>query len=383
MADREQYYAHIGRAALALGAVGLVAFVVGLIVAPQRAWGSLMIGNYYFLAISIGGTVFVALNRVFGSGWATRFRRIPEAMSAYLPIGALILIATFLAGGSYLYPWLRQSGVAVDPHLEHKRAFLNPAMYLTLSVLTFVVWIGGSLVVRRLSKRPDSEGNAAHAGRSGRVAGAFLVLFGITFILASFAWIMSLTPMWTSTMFPLYTFAGMLTVSAAAMAVLVIRLSQHGLLPGITRDHVYELARLVCAAASLWAYIWFCQYVLIYYTNIPEEAIYFANRRTGPWSFLFLSNVAITWAVPALMLITNRAQRSTRMVERACWLVLLGQWLDVTLMVVPTMGFPFRLDPLDILVPLGLVPLFLLPFMATFRGKRAVHEQGSYSLESR
>lgn len=373
-----------GRAALyAMGILGVGALAFGLATSPARAWAAVMAGNYLAITIALGGLVFVALNHVFAAGWATLFRRVPEALSAYLPVGALVLVATFLLGGRLIYPWMNPDVMAQDPHIAHKQAFLNPTAYLITTLVAFAVWIGCGAALRRRSRAQDADGSVKHTMAARRLAGGFLVLSGLTVVATSFAWLMSLEPKWTSALYPGYVYSAMLASASAVITLLVAALSRRGILPGVTDSHFYELSRLICASISFWAYIWFSQYVLIYYTNIPEESIYLAVRQTGPFGILALLNVAVNWLIPMLMLLTDRARRSPANVARAAAVVLVGRWLDAVLLIAPAVTVPLQVGLLEALIPLGFAPLLLYVFASAFRRAPAVPERDPYLAESR
>ncbi|MFQ5808356.1 MAG: hypothetical protein ACE5JM_01955, partial [Armatimonadota bacterium] len=214
---------------------------------------------------------------------------------------------------------------------------------------------------------------------------AFLLLFGGTFIFASIDWLMSLEPAWDSTIFPVYCFAGLALGGTAAMAVMLICMKRREVIPGVTKDHVYELSRIICAASTFWAYIWFSQYMLIYYANITEEAVYFANRLTGGWAVLFVVNPVLNWLIPLVILISGSARRSPRWLLRACVVVLVGRWLDIYLLVMPASGRPVQFGLVEVLAAVtfaGILALFILTFLRSFRAAEPVPKQDPYLVES-
>lgn len=369
--------------AIALGIVGAGAFLVGLATAPARAWAGLLVGNYFVLSMVMGAALFVALNQVFGSGWASMLKRVPEAMTAYLPIGGGILLLTFLIGGPSLYPWMRPEVVAQNPHLQHKQALLNPTAYIIATLVAFGLWIGYARLMRARSTAQDRDGDIRHTYASRRLSAGFLVLSGLAVVAVSFLWLMSLEPLWTSTMYPGYVYASMLAAAAVGMALLVLQLGQKGILPGVSETHVYELGRLVAATCTLWVYIWFSEYMLIYYTNIPEEAIHFAVRRTGPFAILFILNIVLNWVGPMLMFLTERSRHSADMLRRVCIMVLIGRLLDAALLILPAIETPIRLTYVDVLTPLLFVPIFMSAFWNAFRRSNPVGEHDPYLVEGR
>ncbi|MBI3945449.1 MAG: hypothetical protein HY321_05995 [Armatimonadetes bacterium] len=381
-AHREDGCERRRRVLIALGAAGLVAFAVALAVDPRRAWTSLLLGNLFFLLPALGGTVLVALNYAFSGAWLVAFRRVPEAMSAYLPIAFALMVILFAAGGRALYPWLDPERVAGSPHLQHKAVYLNAPFFLARTAIAFGVWMLFSRLLRRHSRAQDHDGDVAHTRRSQRLSAGFLVAFAATFIFASFDWVMSLQPEWYSTLFPAYLLAGLLLGGSVVTLAMVILLRREGHLPVVGDGHLYELVRLTAAASTFWAYIWFCQYMLIYYTNIPEEAVYYASWREGAWAWLFPLNLVLNWVAPVALLLPSRGRRSGSWLLKVCAVVLVGRWLDLYLLVAPAPGLPMRLGLPEILIPLGLAPLFVLPARRLFFSARPVPERDPYLRES-
>lgn len=366
---------------LVLTAVGLLAFAITARYSPQRAWLNLLLANFYFVSIALYGVVFVALTHIFSAGWAVAFRRVPEAMSTYLFVGALFMLALFF-GRFHLYAWARPDVLANNPHLQHKAVYLNTPFLFGRMAVAFAVWILFSHLLRAHSKQQDADGDLAHTRKNQTYSAIFLLLFALTFIFTSIDWIMSLEPEWHSTIFPVYSAAGLLLGGTAAMAVFLIFLQTGTFLPGVTNHHIYELARIICATSTFWAYIWFSQYMLIYYTNIPDEAVYFVHRLTRGRSFLFLLNPVLNWLIPLVILIPASARRSPKWLLRACAIVLMGRWLDIYLLVVSAGGRQIQFGLPEVFIFLGFAALFILTSLRTFRAGEPVPRQDPYLVES-
>jgi hypothetical protein len=362
--------------------MGLVALLGGLWLAPARAWASLLVGAVYLVSLGLGATIFVAIQYLFRAGWAVVFRRVPEAMSACLPAAAGLVFLIFLFGRTELYEWARPEAVAASPMLQHKAIYLNAPFFLVRAGLAFAAWIGFSAWLRRRSRQQDADGDLAHTGKNQEIAAGFLVVCAATLIFTSFDWIMSLEPRWSSTLFPACYFAGIFLGGLAAMTLLVIALHEREMLPGVTPEHRHELGRLLCAASAGWAYLWFSQFALIYYTNVPDEAVYYTRRFEGMGGLLTVASLALNAFLPAALLLTPRARRSARRLAGVCAAVLLGRWLDLDLMILPTAGTPLVLGWPEVLIPLACLPLFAWPFVATFRGARPVPQRDPYLGES-
>jgi Ni/Fe-hydrogenase subunit HybB-like protein len=366
---------------LPLSFVGAIAFALALVQTPERAWANLLISNYFFVSLALFGAVFVALSYVFSSGWAVVFRRVPEAMTAYLPVGAALMLALYF-GCSELYLWARPEAVAGNTHLQHKAVYLNVPFFFARMVVAFAVWLVLVHLLRRHSRQQDLDGAPAHTRQNQVYAAVFMGLFAVTFIFSVFDWIMSLEPEWYSTMFPLYNFAGLFLSGVAAMLLLVIALGTRGLLPGVTVHHIHELGRILAAAGTFWFYVWFSQSMLIYYTNIPEEAVYYARRLAHGGHVHFFLTPVLCWLVPLTIMLSSRARRSLRWLAVAALVALAGRWLDLYMLIMPAVSPTFRFTLLDFLIPLGLLPLFLIAAAHSFRRAEPVPRHDPYLAES-
>jgi hypothetical protein len=273
----------VARPLKVLIAVGGVTFLAGVFQAPQRVWPDLLMASFFLLGLSLAGTFFVALQYITGAGWSVAFRRIPEAMAALLPMGAVGLGVVLLLHPR-LYPWVGTSAVGGEPFRGFKQVWLSLPFFLARSAIYLASWIAFTLAIVRTSRRQDQDGDPSHTHRNVRLSAGFLVVFGVTFTLASFDWIMSLEPRWYSTIFGIYNFAGMFPGGLAALILLLIWVQR--LAPAqvvVTDGHLHDLGKLLFAFSTFWAYIWFCQYMLIWYANIPEETSYFVQQVHGAW----------------------------------------------------------------------------------------------------
>src|SRR5262249_39747770 len=151
----------------------------------------------------------------------------------------------------------------------------------------------------------------------------------------------SLEPDWSSTMFGVYQFAGLFLSGLAALTLLLLWLGRsEPMRRVVTSDHLHDLGKLLFAFSTFWMYVWFSQYMLIWYVNNPEEAVYFLRREQGAWQPLLIANVVLNWAVPFLVLLPRSAKRSPTVLARVCVVLLVGRWLDLYLMIGPPFGQP-------------------------------------------
>ena len=319
-----------------LAAVGVVAAAAGAVMAPEQMWANWLLVSYYFLTLALGGLVFVALHYASGATWGVAIRRIPEAMAALVPLGVVGVGVVFFARPE-LYPWMADSLAPTDePALAFKHAWLSRGFFLVRAAIYAAAWVSFAWAIRRQSRLQDREPGMGRTLANRRLSAAFLVVFGVTFSLASIDWMMSLEPDWYSTIFGVYHFAGLILAALAVIVLVAIWLERSGPLKGILNDdHLHDLGKLLFSFSTFWAYIWFCQYMLIWYANIPEETVYFVLRTSAPWFGLFVLNAALNWVVPSAMLIRSGAKSHRGVMVGAAVVVLLGRWLDLYVMVLP------------------------------------------------
>ncbi len=362
---------------VALGALTLAA---GIFLAPERVWPNFLLVNYYLLGVGLAGLVFVALLYVTTGAWGVALRRVPEAMTAAIPLAALGLGILFLARPS-LYSWTQPSP---EPVPAFRHFWLSQPFFTLRAGLYLLLWIFFARRMVRDSRRQDEDGDLAHTRHNLRRSALFLVIFGVTFWLASYDWIMSLEPSWSSTIFGIYNFAGLFSSGVAAIIVLAVHLERLGPLHGVlTEDHLHDLGKLLFAFSTFWMYIWFSQYMLIWYANIPEETVYFTRRLHGYWQPLFLLNILLNWAVPFLALLSRPAKRRAGTLVKVAVVVLAGRWLDLYLMILPTyVGPQPAFSAWELGLMLGALGLFVLIFFHAFRQAPVVPVRDPYLEES-
>lgn len=347
---------------LIFGAIGLalVFLVWGFLRHPDRTWSILLLNGVYFVTLSISGTFFLALQYVCGARWAEVLRRIPEAVSAFLPFGMVPMVA-LVFGMHTLYHWTHSEALAHDTILAGKSAYLNIPFFFFRLVLIFGIWITFSFLLRRNSATEDRVGGSKFWKRNTKLSALFLVLFAVTFSAASFDWVMSVDPHWYSTIFGLYNWSGMFLHGIVVITLIAILLKEANILRDLREDHVHDLGKLIFAFSFFWAYLWYSQFVLIWYGNIPEETIYFAERLKGDWPWLFYLNGLINFVIPFFLLLPRSVKRNPAMVKRICVLLLFGRWLDLYLMISPgVLHDKAFIGFLEVFVTLGFGAVFIL-----------------------
>ena len=352
---------------LALAAIGLAAaaFGLGLATEPARAWGNLLISNFYFMSVALGALFFLALGYLASAGWSVVLRRVPEAMTVYLPSAGVLMLAVFL-GRHELYHWTHHDAMLHDPVLASKSTFLDPTFFLVRMILALGLWIAFAHWMRRISLEQDRIGAATDGlmsthRRLVRCSALFVVTFALTFSLASFDWLMSLEPHWYSTIFAVYTFAGTFQGALAAILVAVLWLRRTPPFKQVIHtEHLHDLGKLLFAFSTFWAYIWLSQYLLIWYGNLPEEIPHYVARTGAAWLPLFMLNLVCNWVVPFLVLMSRAAKRRPTVLLGVALIVLAGRWLDLYLHVMPALHVDPGIGAIEIFLFTGCAVLFIV-----------------------
>ena len=276
--------------------------------------------SFYVLGMGLGGAVLLLAFLSNSARWSAAIEPAAEKLTFLLPVGALGLAVVLIAFPS-LYPWARPG--ATDPFASSFQAFwLGRTFFLMRSLAYLVVWLALAFLLVHARRQPFSP--AADA-RKVRLSALFLVVFAITCWLATTDWFMSLQPKWSSTIFGVYQFSGLFVSTLAALIVVAIMLDRGKALPGkLSRKHLHDMGTLLFAFSSFWMYIWFSQYLVIWYTNNPEETDYFVLRQFQPWQSLFYANLALNWAVPFVVLLFRPAKENPLILLSMAVIVLCG-----------------------------------------------------------
>lgn len=351
---------------LGLAVIGAAAFLLGLGSDPDRAWHNYLLNYFFWFSLSISGLFFIALCYVTTSAWAAPLKRVPEALTGFLPV-ALILFLILFFGSHHLYEWTHHDAVQADSILRGKRPYLNMPFFVIRNLLFYGLWMGAAFYLIRNSLRQDRTGEEALTFKNKNVSAPFLVLFAVTFTVASFDLLMSLEPHWFSTIFGVYCFAGLFESGMAVTILFVLALRRQGVFKEvINENHLHDLGKLMFAFCVFWAYIAFSQYMLIWYGNLPEETPYLIRRTEGSWTGVALALLFGKFIVPFFLLISRWAKRNPVYLAFVAVWVLVFQYLDIYWLVFPRVGVPvFGWMELGILA--GFMGLFVLSVTAVLQ----------------
>jgi hypothetical protein len=348
---------------VALLCCGAIAGALGLVFAPARTWPNLLLDGFYLMAVGVSATFFLATQRLTSARWSAALRRIPEAFMLVLPVAALLMIPLLLFGRQTLYPWSRPGGLDAAAAASGKGTYLHPPFVWARTAAVLVIWCLFAWRLRRASLDQDrrpAESLLQHR-RMVRLAALFIPTFAFTISFAAYDWLGSLEPNWSSTMFAVYVFAGVFVLGLAAITLGVVILADARPLHGLIGERqLHDLGKLLFAFSTFWAYIWTCQYLLIWYADVPEEVTHYLTRTNGAWVYPFAANFVINWTVPFLALLSASAKQRRRRLAIVAVLVLGGRWLDLYVLIMPAFSPAPRFGLLEIALAAGTGALLTL-----------------------
>lgn len=361
---------------------------------PGRAWINWIIGSFFIAGLGLFGIFFLAFNSLTTAGWHILVKRVAESMTAILPIAGILtvgflLLVHFHALGhddsiAKVYEWAHHHDDHGDAHghaddhmdtspavvhtdpdtgapvmlgalaarqptehafeaevehrehtlhaylLHHKAAWLSTGFFTLRVVIYFLIWIVVAFLLVKHSRAQDRNGSLRHTHAQKRISAVGMILLALSVTMASFDLLMSLDPTWFSTMYGAYRWIGLYMAGYAVMIIFIFLLRRFGYLKSVNENHFHNLGLWLKACCAFWAYIWFCQFLLIWYSNIPEETAWFMKRWDNGWyAFTMVLTPLLCWAIPFLMLLQRPRKRDEKFLAMVAVIVLIGCWVDL------------------------------------------------------
>lgn len=346
----------VGWMLLALG----VALVIGAYAddARRAAFDNTIL--FLFLASLAAGSVFlVALEYISGAVWSVPMRRVTEFISGLAPLLPLVgFPLLFQLHG--LFSWSHQEVLSGDSLLQGKSPYLNVPFFIVRFGVVSALWILFFYLFTRNSMKQDETADQKLTTWNIRLAAIFLPVFAVTLTVTIIDWGMSLEPHWFSTILGVYYFAGTVLAAVAAVTVAVVYLLEAGYLPKLRGDHLYSLGALMFAFVNFWAYIAFSQFLLIWYSNMPEETVWFMKRWQNGWEIVSVLLIVVHFAVPYFVLLPQEAKKNLKTLKfMAIWL-LFAHLLDIYWLVMPTYAETVSIGWMELGIPLVVVGLSIV-----------------------
>jgi len=343
--------------------------VYGLITDPQRGWAVYLLNNFYFLSLSLGGVFFIVIQYISQSGWSSGFKRVPEAMMAYLPVAALFFILIYF-GMHALYYWSRDGIAAADEAVSHKQIYLNIPFFYVRMIVFFALWIIFARIIRRFSLREDAAGGIEWFSKSEYYSRIYVFILAITFVFAAFDWIMSIDVHWYSTVFALKNMVSAFLHAVAIIVLIIFILNRDNYFGFLNKYHLHDFSRYLFMLSIIWGYLWFVQFMLIWYGNLPEETVYYYYRWQDGWKVLFFAEILLNWAIPFFVLLPVKASRNKALMLLVIVFLIVGQYVEQYLQIVPGVTGEMKFGLLEAGSFIGFAGLFVfIVFSAMARAK--------------
>lgn len=334
----------------------------------NKPWSALYVAAFFFMMIPLGVLAFYAIQRAAQAGWSPVLFRVMEGITAYLLPGTLIIFGLLMVSGfgfNHLFHWMDPELVNPEsPHfdklIDGKKGFLNVPFFLIRAAIFIAGWNFYRYISRKYSIAQDTAEDNRNFVKNFRWSAGFLVFYIYTESMMSWDWIMSFDPHWFSTLFGWYLFASMFVSGITVIALVTIYLKSKGHLEFVNDSHIHDLAKFMFAFSIFWTYLWFSQFMLIWYANIPEEVTYFVTR-IEDYKLPFFGMLAMNFIFPLLLLMNSDYKRLNWFVVMAGIVILFGHYIDVFNMVMPaTVGDQWFIGIAEIGGILFFLGLFIL-----------------------
>ncbi|HRL70759.1 MAG TPA: quinol:cytochrome C oxidoreductase [Flavobacterium sp.] len=328
----------------------------------NKPWAALYVACIFFMLISLGVLAFYAIQQVSQAGWSPVLFRVMQGITAYLPVGSVLFFIFLLLCGfhlNHLFIWLDPEVVATDKLIANKAGYLNFPFWIIRAAIFLMGWNLYRYYSRKNCLAQDDANDDLNYKKNFKLSAVFLVFFIVTESIMSWDWIMSIDPHWFSTLFGWYVFSSFFVSAITVIALVTLYLKSKGVLEHVNTSHIHDLAKFIFGFSVFWAYLWFSQYMLIWYANIPEEVTYFITR-IELYNLPFFGAVVMNFVFPLLILINTDFKRITWVLVMAGVVILIGHYLDFFLMIMPgTVGDRWFIGVSEIASVLFFLGLFI------------------------
>ena len=354
----------------------------------NRPWSALYVACFFFFMIALGALAFYAVNFAAQAGWSPVLFRVMEAITAYLVPGGIIMFVLLGLSGfhiNHLFVWADPEVVAHDILLQGKASWLNGTWMLIRAAIFLGGWITYRHFAVKFSRAGDlaKENDYSNFKKTFRISAGFLVFFLYTESMMSWDWIMSFDPHWFSTLFGWYVLAGMMVCAITTIALVTIFLKSQGYLEIVNDSHIHDLAKFMFGFSIFWTYLWFSQFMLIWYANIPEEVTYFMTR-IEDFNLPFFGMLAMNFLFPLLLLMNSDYKRVNWFVVLTGIVILVGHYIDIFVMVMPgTVGKSWFIGIPEIGSMLFFLGLFILVVFTALTKAPLVLKNNPFMKESK
>jgi hypothetical protein len=352
----------------------------------NKPWAALYVACLFFMLISLGVLAFYGIQIVAQAGWSPVLFRVMQGITAYLPVGSILFFILLIMCGlhfNHLFVWLDPEVVAHDKLIQGKSGYLNFPFWIARAAIFLVGWNYYRYKSVQNDLAQDESNDNSFYKKNFKLTAAFLVFFIVTESIMSWDWIMSVDPHWFSTLFGWYVFASFFVSSITMIALVTLYLKSRGFLEYVNTSHIHDLAKFMFGFSVFWTYLWFSQFMLIWYANIPEEITYFITR-IEVYNLPFFGAVVMNFVFPLLILINTDFKRITWVLVMAGVVILAGHYIDFFNMIMPgTVGDKWFIGIPEIASVLFFLGLFIFVVFTALTKNPLLAKRNPYIEESK
>ncbi len=311
----------------------------------NKPWAALYVACIFFLLITMGVLAFYGIQQVAQAGWSPVLFRVMQGITAFLPVISIIFFVILLLTGlhffetNHLFAWM-EKGITdptspnYDKMIAGKSGYLNFPFWIIRAAIFLLGWNLYRYFSRKNCLAQDEANDNAYYKKNFNISAGFLVFFIVSESIMSWDWIMSVDPHWFSTLFGWYVFASFFVSGITTISMVTLYLKSKGYLEHVNSSHIHDLSKFMFGISVFWTYLWFSQFMLIWYANIPEEVTYFVTR-IEHYNLPFFGAVVMNFVFPILVLINTDFKRIAPIIVAAGVVILLGHYIDFFNMIMP------------------------------------------------
>jgi hypothetical protein len=303
----------------------------------NKPWSALYVACIFFLLVTLGVLVFYAIQQVASAGWSPVLFRVMQGITAYLPWGSVIFFIILVLCGlhfNHMFIWLDPEVVAHDKLIAGKASYLNFPFWIVRAGIFLIGWNLYRYYSAKNCLAQDESKDDRFYKKNFNISAMFLVFFIVSESIMSWDWILSIDPHWFSTLFGWYVLASFFVSGITTICMVTIYLKSKGYLEYVNTSHIHDLAKFMFGFSVFWTYLWFSQFMLIWYANIPEEITYFITR-IELYNLPFFGAVVMNFLFPILILINSDFKRISWVLVMAGTVILAGHYIDFFNMIMP------------------------------------------------
>jgi len=357
----------------------------------NKPWAALYVACLFVMLISLGALAFYAIQQVAQAGWSPVLFRVMQGVTSYLLPGSIIFFVLLLCSGfhlNHLFVWMNDGVTEVghenyDHMIAGKSGYLNFPFWIIRAILFLTVWNLYRYYSRKNCLAQDEANDNSFYKKNFKLSAAFLVFFIVSESIMSWDWIMSVDPHWFSTLFGWYVFASFFVSGITVIQMVTIYLKSKGYLENVNSSHIHDLSKFMFGISVFWTYLWFSQFMLIWYSNIPEEVTYFKTR-IEHFNLPFFGAVFLNFIFPILLLINTDFKRVFWIIVMAGIIILFGHYVDFFNMIMPaTVGDRWFIGIPEIASILFFVGLFIFVIFSALTKAPLVPKRNPFIEESK